>query len=105
MTRFLMLLALVFTSAVTALADGDKTYSYAGEITGVVCIACKDKVCTTLSKNLADTVSVSVKPGEKPGVQKLVIVSKSDHLELGQAVTALGEYAKEYEIKSLARGE
>ena len=104
MNRFsfiaLCLAALVFS--VNA-ADEPKTYSYTGEITGVVCIACKDKVCTTLSKNLADTVSVSVKPGDKPGIQKLIIVSKSDQISLGQAVTALGEYSKEYDIKSLAK--
>lgn len=84
-------------------ADEPKTYSYTGEITGIVCVACRDKVCTMLTKNLPDTVSVNVKPGDKPGIQKLLIVSKSDHLELGRAVTALGDYAKEYEIKTLTR--
>jgi hypothetical protein len=104
MTR-IAFLALFFAAFALRAADKTKTFSYTGEITGVVCVACKDKICTVLSKNLADTVSVNVKPGEKQGIQKLIIVSKSDHLELGQAVAALGEYSKEYEIKSLARGE
>lgn len=103
MNRLLSFLALFTSFAFTASADEAKTHSYSGEITGVVCVACRDKVITVLSKNLADTVSVTVKPGDKAGVQKLNIVSKSDHLDLGQAVTALGEYSKEYEIRSLAK--
>ena len=103
MNRLLSFLALFISFAFTALADEAKTHSYTGEITGVVCVACRDKVVTVLSKNLADTVSVTVKPGDKAGSQKLIIVSKSDRLDLGQAVTALGEYAKEYDIKSLTK--
>ena len=56
-------------------------------------------------KNLEGAISVDVKPSGKPEAQKLIVVSTSDHLSVGMAVTALGDYSKEYQILSLNHSE
>ena len=105
--KHLFLLLSVIVSALTSLcraADAAPEVTYTGEISGVVCISCKEHVTAMLSKKLDGIVSVDVKPGEKPeGNQKLIIVAKNDKITKEKANEALGTFAKNYEIVSLAK--
>ena len=98
--------ALLVTSAPLALhADDSKAsagkHTFSGEITGVVCTACKNDVQTALAKNLTGVVNVTVEPSGKPDVQKLTIVSTSDQVTVDAATKALGDDAKDFHILSL----
>lgn len=107
MKPFLVALFVAAAFAITGsagAADPPKEHTYAGEITGVVCISCKEHIKTVLMKKLDGIVSVDVQPGEKEdGPRKLVLVSKSDSMTREQAIKALGSLAKNYEILSLKR--
>ena len=74
---FSLLAALIVATPFVAQA-GDAKHTFSGEITGVVCSACKKDVQTALAKNLAGVLNVIVEPSGKPDVQKLTIVSTSD---------------------------
>ena len=88
-------------------ADDAKTAakaSYAGEITGVVCADCKQHVQASLMKNLPGILSVNVLPGDKPDTQKITIVTAADKaVSTESANKALGEFANDYKILSLAK--
>lgn len=105
--KHLFLLVSLFLSALTSFcrsADAQPEITYTGEIAGVVCASCKEHVTTMLMKKLDGAVSVDVKPGDKPkGNQKLIIVAKSDKITKEKANEALGTFAKNYEIVSLAK--
>lgn len=106
MKKFFLFVSMLM-AALTALchsADAVAEVTYTGEISGVVCASCKEHVTLMLTKKLEGVVSVDVKPGEKPeGNQKLVIVAKNDKITKEKANEALGTFAKNYEIVSLAK--
>ncbi len=89
-------------AALAAAADS-KPVTYEGKITGVVCVSCKSHVAAALTQKLPDVVSVDIKAGETPEAQKLIIVSRQDGLTKEAATEALGTYAKNYQILSLAK--
>lgn len=100
---FVSMLLTVLTSLCRS-ADAAAEVTYTGEISGVVCASCKEHVTTILMKKLEGAVSVDVKPGDKPdGNQQLVIVAKNDKITKEKANEALGTFAKNYEIVSLAK--
>jgi copper chaperone CopZ len=92
------------TSSATA---GDKaaTYTYKGEVAGVVCNACASKVKAALGK-LEGVQSVTITVGEdKAALPKIELVSTSPRLTRADAVKSLGEAAQVYDIRSLQRVE
>jgi copper chaperone CopZ len=100
---FLAVLISVVSTLIHA-ADPAAQITYTGEISGVVCASCKEHITTMLTKKLDGVVSVNLEPGEKlGGPQKLTIVAKNAEITKETATTALGSYAKNYEIVSLAK--
>lgn len=102
MKKLFLALTLLVSAALHA-ADDKKTVTYEGEITGVVCSSCKAHITASLTQKLADVVSVDVKAGDTPDTQKLIVVSHSDSITKESATEALGSYAKNYQILSLAK--
>jgi len=94
-------LSLLITAAISA-ADAPKPLTYEGQITGVVCAACKSHITAALTQKLPGVVSVEVKPGANADQQKLIITT-SGEVTKESATAALGTYAKNYQILSLAR--
>lgn len=106
MKHLLLLVSLILSTLASfcRAADAAPEVTYTGEISGVVCISCKEHVTAMLTKKLDGIVSVDVKPGDKPeSNQKLIIVAKNDKITKEQANDALGSFAKNYEIVSLAK--
>lgn len=101
--KTLILSLSLLVSAVTAqAADEKKSVTYEGKITGVVCASCKEHVAGALIQKLPGVVSVDVKPGDEEA-NKLIIVADSDTITKESAIEALGTYAKNYTIVSLAK--
>lgn len=101
MKKLLLTLSLLATAALQA-ADTPKAVTYEGKITGVVCVSCKEHVAGALMQKLPGVVSVDVKPGDAEA-NKLIIVANSDAITKESATEALGTYAKNYSIVSLAK--
>lgn len=102
MKHILLSLSLLFSASICQAEDAG-SITYEGKITGVVCASCKAHITAALTQKLPDVVSVDVKPGEDAESQKIVIVSKDAGLTKDKAVDALGTYAKNYQILSLAK--
>lgn len=102
--RLMLLLASFAVGSPTYAADPAKEHTYTGDITGVVCISCKQHITAVLMKKLDGVVSVDVKAGEKAdGPRKLIVVAKQEALTKDDAVKALGSLASQYQILSLTR--
>jgi hypothetical protein len=97
-----LLLTLSLLAATLQAADTPKSVTYEGKITGVVCVSCKEHVAGALMQKLPGVVSVDVKPGDAEA-NKLIIVANSDAITKESATEALGTYAKNYSIVSLAK--
>jgi hypothetical protein len=97
-----LLLTLSLLSVALQAADTPKAVTYEGKITGVVCVSCKEHVAGALMQKLPGVVSVDVKPGDADA-NKLIIVANSDAITKESATEALGTYAKNYSIVSLAK--
>ena len=95
-------LALMLSLVNLRAADGPAKHTYEGDVTGVVCAACKMHISAALMEKLHGTVSVDVVRGEKLGVNKIVIVSTDDKVTAETARAALGDLASEYNIVDLA---
>ena len=94
---------LLFLTALTAplFAADQQTYTYTGEVAGVVCSACSNHMKSCLAK-LDGVTSVKVLRADKEGAPaKLEAVSTSPSLTREAAVKALGEQTKFYDIRSL----
>ncbi len=102
MKKLLLALSLLITASLQA-GDEKKSVTYEGKITGVVCASCKEHITGALTQKLPGVVSVDVKPGANEDEQKLIIVSHSDAVTKESATEALGTYAKNYQILSLAK--
>ncbi len=102
MKTLLLALSLLVTVSLQA-ADEKKSTTYEGQITGVVCAACKAHITGALTQKLPGVISVDVKAGDKEDQQKLIIVAESDAVTKETATEALGTYAKNYQILSLAK--
>ena len=106
LSLIIAILALVTSVVCSVAAEPAKAgdFTYEGEINGVVCASCVEHVTTALMKKLDGAVSVEVKRGGlEGGPQKLLIVSKNGGLTKEDAVTAMGSYAKAYEILKLEK--
>jgi hypothetical protein len=86
-------------------ADDKAQFTYEGDITGVVCVSCKEHVTAALKQKLPGVVSVDVKNTDSPDSKKLIVVSTDANVTKDAAVKALGSYAKNYNILSLAKKE
>ena len=81
-------------------ADEKATHTYEGKITGVVCAACKEHITAALTQKLPGVVSVDVKNTDTPE-KKLTLVATTPGLTKEAVTTALGTYAKNYQVLSL----
>jgi copper chaperone CopZ len=88
---------------VTAMAlSGAEPRSYSGDITGVVCSACKDHVITTLMK-LQGISLVEIIPGEKPESRKIIVKCDRDTLSATELSNALAlAHGDSYKVTDLA---
>lgn len=102
MKKLLIALSLLISASLHA-ADEKKSVTYEGQITGVVCASCKAHITGALTQKLPGVISVDVKAGENADQQKLIIVADSDAVTKESATEALGTYAKNYQILSLAK--
>jgi len=102
MKNLLLTLTLLLSFSLQA-ADEKKATTYEGRITGVVCASCKAHITGALTQKLTGVISVDVKASDNADQQKLIIVAESDAVTKEAATEALGTYAKNYQILSLAK--
>ena len=94
-----LLLSLLFVA--TACTAGDPVkFVYQGEVAGIMCIHCTNKVETAMKK-LPNVQSVKITRDEKGGLPKLEIVATNATITREDAVKALGDDAKMYDVRSL----
>lgn len=101
MTRLAFLFLLFLASPLFA---ADKPVTYVAEMTGMVCAGCKDHVTAAFTK-LDGVSNVQIVPGDKPGSQKVTVISTSSALTKEQAVTALGSSATTYIVHAWKKSE
>jgi hypothetical protein len=102
MKKSLLAISLLLSAALQA-ADEKKAVTYEGQITGVVCVSCKAHITGSLTQKLPGVISVDVKAGDNADQQKLIIVANNDAVTKESATKALGTFAKNYQILSLAK--
>jgi copper chaperone CopZ len=105
--RFLFLLvpALAVTLFFIAKAEEpSKATDYTATVNGVVCAACKAHV-TAAIKKLPGVETVSFAKGDKDGTAVVTFNSTAPALTKDDAVKALGEDAKEFEVLSLEKSK
>ena len=101
-----LLAATLFLSLVSmaAAADPAKATDYTATVNGVVCSACKAHV-TAARKKLPGVETVSFAKGDKEGAAVVTFNSTAPALTKDDAVKALGEDAKIYEVLSLEKSK
>lgn len=104
MHRACLLLVLLAFSLLPLIAADSKPVTYVAEMTGMVCAGCKDHVTASFTK-LEGVSKVEIVPGEKPGTQKITVMSSKDTLTKEQAVAALGASASTYIIHAWKKAE
>lgn len=100
MKHLLTLLSLLFVSISSCTAGDPVTFVYQGEVAGIMCIHCTNKVEAAMKK-LPDVQSVKITRDEKGGLPRLEIIATNARLTREEAVKALGDDAKMYDIRSL----
>ena len=99
--KHILTLLLNLVVIVSCSASEPVTFLYKGEVAGIMCSACSDHVQTALAK-MKGVETVKVLPADKEGgVPKLEITATSATITKEDAVKALGDYAKTYDIRSL----
>lgn len=99
----LLLIALSFSLLSFAqAADPAQATDYKATVSGVVCSACKAHVTEALKK-LPGVETVSFAKGDKAGTATVTFNSTAPSLTKEDAVKALGEDAKSYEVVSLEK--
>ena len=94
-----LLLSLLF--AATSCTAGDPVkFVYQGEVAGIMCIHCTNKVEAAMKK-LPGVQSVKITRDEKGGLPKLEIIASNAAITREDAVKALGDDAKMYDVRSL----
>lgn len=94
-----LLIGLLFTA--TSCTAGDPVnFVYQGEVAGIMCIHCTNKVEAAMKK-LPGVQSVKITRDEKGGLPKLEIIATNARITREDAVKALGEDAKMYDVRSL----
>jgi copper chaperone CopZ len=95
-----LLLSLLFISTSSSIAGDPVKFVYQGEVAGIMCIHCTNKVEAAMKK-LPDVQSVKITRDEKGGLPKLEIIATNAKITREAAVKALGDDAKMYDIRSL----
>lgn len=103
MKRAAFLLTLTFLIALPTIA-ADKAVTYVAEMTGMVCAGCKDHVTASFTK-LEGVSNVQIVAGDKPGTQKVTVISTATSLTKEQAVAALGSSASTYVVHAWKKSE
>jgi len=93
---------LLFRASLQADEVSSTTYTYHGEVAGVMCSVCSGHVKTALSK-LPGVTSVKITAGKEGALPQLTIVSTSPGLTKESAIEALGGHAKAYTVVSLRK--
>lgn len=104
MHRTLLLLALLALSLLPLPAADGKSVTYVAEMTGMICAGCKEHVTASFTK-LEGVSKVQIVVGEKPGTQKVTVISSKDSLTKEQAVAALGASASTYIVHAWKKAE
>ena len=100
MKQLLILLILLATSFALLAAEPVK---FEGEITGVVCGACKDHVTSALMK-VSGVKSVEIAPTNKPEIRHIIITAAKTEFSAADANKALAaEHGDNYKITRLAK--
>ncbi|MDI1310902.1 heavy metal-associated domain-containing protein [Prosthecobacter sp.] len=97
---FTLLLSLLFISTSSCTAGEPVQFVYQGEVAGIMCIHCTNKVEAAMKK-LPDVQSVKITRNEKGGLPKLEIIAANAKITREDAVKALGDDAKMFDIRSL----
>lgn len=100
MKHILTLLLSLIAIATSCTAGDPVTFVYQGEVAGIMCIHCTNKVEAAMKK-LPDVQSVKITRAEKGGLPKLEIIATNARITREDAVKALGDDAKMYNIRSL----
>ena len=100
MKHILTLLLSLITIASSCTAGDPVTFVYQGEVAGIMCIHCTNKVEAAMKK-LPDVQSVKITRAEKGGLPRLEIIATNARITREDAVKALGDDAKMYDIRSL----
>lgn len=99
--KHILTLLLSLTAIATSCTAGDPvTFVYQGEVAGIMCIHCTNKVEAAMKK-LPDVQSVKITRAEKGGLPRLEIIATNARITREDAVKALGDDAKMYDIRSL----
>ena len=99
MKHILPLLLSLFT-ILSCFAGEPVTFTYQGEVAGVMCSACSNHVQTALEK-IPGVKSVTVLAAKDGGLPRLEITATSAKITREDCVKALGEQAKMYDVRSL----
>lgn len=94
----LFLFAILLT--LTPCHAADPAFVYQGEVAGVFCSACSAHVKTALM-TIKGVKDVKIKIAPEGQLPKLTVTATTDHLTREDAVKALGEQAKNFDIRSL----
>lgn len=100
MKHLLTLLLSLIAIATSCTARDPVTFVYQGEVAGIMCIHCTNKVEAAMKK-LPDVQSVKITRAEKGGLPRLEIIATNARITREDAVKALGDDAKMYDIRSL----
>ncbi|MDZ4404711.1 heavy-metal-associated domain-containing protein [Prosthecobacter sp.] len=104
MTRPAILLLLLSFVALPVLAADKPVTTYVAEMTGMVCAGCKDHVTASFTK-LEGVSNVEIVAGDKPGTQKVTVITTATSLTKEQAVAALGTSASTYVVHAWKKSE
>lgn len=105
--HFLRLLIPAFVlslSVIVSAAEPSQATDYTATVNGVVCAACKEHVTVALKK-LPGVETVSFARGDKEGTATVTFNSSSASLTKDDAVKALGDDAKTYQVLSLEKAK
>lgn len=81
-------------------AEPARLYTYEGQVAGVVCSVCSAHVKAALL-NVEGIKEVKIRQVEGSPLPKITIITSSPTFTQEQAVKALGEKAKSYDIRNL----
>lgn len=95
-----LLLSLLFITTSSCTAGEPVTFVYQGEVAGIMCIHCTNKVEAAMKK-LPGVQNVKITRDEKGGLPRLEITAANAKITREDAVKALGDDAKMYDIRSL----
>ncbi len=98
--KHLLTLLLSLITIASGTAGDPVTFVYQGEVAGIMCIHCTNKVEAAMKK-LPDVQSVKITRNEKGGLPRLEITATNARITREDAVKALGDDAKMYDIRSL----